>query len=78
MITVGGVFFAVSFAFGIETVKATEMQEIIRFHFFFVYYLIVGIIGIVGGVFGAWVRFMRPPPTRSSHSFWRCRGYIEG
>lgn len=63
-ITIGGVLFAVSFAFGIETVKDTNGEDIIRFNVFFWYYLIVGLAIILLSMLGASVRFLgwpRPP-----------------
>jgi hypothetical protein len=60
-ISIGGVFLAVSFAFGIETVKATDGSEIVRFNFFFLFYLITGGIIIVLSLLGASVRFLGWP-----------------
>lgn len=63
IITIGGVFFAVSFAFGIETVKAENGSDMLRFHALFWYYLIAGLIMIGMGILGASVRFLGWPWT---------------
>lgn len=60
-ITIGGVFLAVAFSFGIETVKATNGHDTMMFGAFFYYYLIVVAFGIVGGILGASIRFLGKP-----------------
>lgn len=56
-ITIGGVLFAVSFSFGIETVKATDGRDIVTFHAFFLYYLVTGLTLIGLGILGAGIIF---------------------